>query len=130
MPTDVLTKDERPATPSAPTSTASDDALRDWARTHVERVRRLKAHVGAFLAAMVVLTPIWALVEWQSAGGFERWSDGDQAGDWEPWILYIAVPWGLYLVFAALKLHFDRPVTEEAIDREVRRLTARGSQGP
>ena len=126
MLSDVLTESERTVAPPVPTSTAADDELRRWAREHIERVRRLKAHLAVFLVAMVVLTPIWALVEWQSAGGFERWSDGSQPGDWEPWILYIAVPWALLLVFAALKVHFDRPTTESAIDREVRRITSHG----
>ncbi len=43
-------------------------------------------------------------------------------GDWEPWILYVALIWGLFVVIDALKVHFDRPTTEEEIDREVRRL--------
>jgi 2TM domain len=105
----------------------ADDPLRDWAREHIEGVRRLKAHVGTYLVALAVLVPVWMLVEWQSAGGFERLSDGDRAGDWDPWLVYIAIPWGLLLVLAALKLHFDRPTTDEAIEHEVGRLrTAQG----
>ncbi len=124
MPTDVLSKDEESA--AAPGAAATDDELRAWARRRVGRMRALKAHLGTFLLAMVVLTPIWALVEWQSAGSFQRWSDGDQPGDWDPWILWIAVPWALLLVLGALKVHFDRPTTDEAVDHEVRRLRARG----
>ena len=123
MPTEMLTKNER--TVPAPTPAAQEDEVREWARTHVERVRRLKLHFAGFVLGIAVLTPVWALVEWQDNGGFERWSDNSQPGDWEPWILYVALVWGLILAIAALRVHFDRPATEAEIDREIRRLTAR-----
>ena len=71
---------------------------------------------------MIVLTPIWVLAEWQSNGGFERWSDNSQPGDWEPWILYVAVAWGLFVGIAALKTYCDRPTTEAEVEREIRHL--------
>ena len=88
--------------------------------------RRLKLNIAAFVLGMVVLTPVWALVEWQDNGSFERWSDNSQPGGWEPWILYVALVWGLVVAIAALKVHFDRPTTEAEIDREVKRLRSRG----
>ena len=56
--------------------------------SHVERVRKLKLHVAMFAVGMLVLMPVWALIEGQDNGGFERWSNNSQPGDWEPWILY------------------------------------------
>jgi hypothetical protein len=128
VPAELLTKNERSALPPIPTSTLHDDELRDWARKHVERVRHLKLHVAAFVLGIVVLTPIWALVEWQDNGGFERFdfTDDGTRGDWEPWILYVALIWGLVVAIMALKAYFDRPTTEAEIDREVRRLQSRG----
>jgi hypothetical protein len=123
MPVELLTTNESPA-PAAATATA-DAELREWARKHVERVRRVKLHVAAYLLGMAVLTPVWALVEWQDNGAFERWSDNSQPGDWEPWILYVALAWGLFVAVAALKAYFDRPTTEAEVDRELRRLTER-----
>ena len=67
VPAELLTKNERVASPEVPASTVEDE-LREWARKHVERVRRLKLHIAAFVLGMVVLTPIWALVEWQDNG--------------------------------------------------------------
>ncbi|HEX4929113.1 MAG TPA: 2TM domain-containing protein [Gaiellaceae bacterium] len=124
MPAELLTRNDRTAPPAIPISTSPDDALREWARQHVERARRLKLHVVSFVVGMVVLTPLWVLVEWQANGGFERWSDNSQPGDWEPWILYVALVWGLVVAIAALKVYFDRPTTEAEIDREVERLTS------
>jgi hypothetical protein len=128
LPAELLTKDERPASPPIATSTSRDDELRQWARMHVERVRRLKLHVAAFVLGMVVLTPVWALAEWQDNGGFKRFdfSDDGTPGDWEPWILYVALIWGMVVAIMALKTYFDRPTTEAEIDREVKRLTSRG----
>ena len=127
MPAELLTKNEGSASPPNSSSTSDDDELREWARKHVARVRRLKLHVAAFVLGMVVLTPIWALVEWQDNGGFKRFdfSDDGTPGDWEPWILYVALIWGLVVGIMALKAYFDRPTTEAEIDREIRRLRAR-----
>ena len=72
-----------------------------------------------------MLTPLWALIEWQDNGGFERWSGNSNPGDWEPWILYVAVGWGLFVAITALGVHFDKPTTEAGIDRELRRLDSR-----
>lgn len=119
--TEMLTNG-RPVLEAAP---SPDDALRDWARQHLQRVHRLKVHVAAYVLGLLVLTPVWALAEWQSNGGFERWSDNSQPGDWEPWILYVALGWGLFVAIAALRVHFDRPTTEDEVDRELERLRAR-----
>jgi hypothetical protein len=119
VPAEALTGNE-------PGTALPDDELREWARKHIKRVRSAKAHIGAFLLGMLVLIPLWIVVEWQSAGGFERFSDGDSPGDWEPWILYVAIPWGLCVAFIALSAHLDRPTTEADVDREVRRLASHG----
>ena len=123
MPTEMLTKNERSVSEPSPPTSVPDTELREWARKHVERVHRLKLHVATFVVGMLVLTPIWALTQWQTSGGFERWStDHSQPGDWEPWILYVALVWGLIVGILALRAYFDRPTTEAEIDREVRRL--------
>lgn len=127
MPAEMLTKNERPLSQPTPLTSVPDDELRQWARAHVERVRRLKLHVAAFVLGMIALTPLWALVEWQDNGGFKRFdfSDDGTRGDWEPWILYVALIWGLVVAIAALKAYFDRPTTEAEIDRELDRLGPR-----
>ena len=72
---------------------------------------------------MVVLTAIWALIEWQDNGAFERFSNDGNPGDWEPWILYVAL--GLLPGDRRAKTHFDRPATEAEIDCGCRRLRGR-----
>ena len=62
----------------------------------VLRRQRLKFHVAAWLFGMVVLTPLWALIEWQDNGGFERWSSNGRPGDWDPLVdLIVGGVWAL-----------------------------------
>lgn len=122
VPAELLTTNERKASAPTPPATSPDDQLRAFARQHLERVHRLKLNIAAYVLGMVVLTPVWVLVEWESNGGFQRWSSNSQPGDWEPWILYVALIWGLVVGIMALKVYFDRPATEAEVDREVERL--------
>jgi hypothetical protein len=122
--TETLTRKESTVPPPAPAA-APEDALHKRARKRVERTHRVKANIAAFLVAMIVLIPIWLIVEWQGAGSFERWSDGDGPGDWAPWILWIAVPWFLWVAFVCLSAYIDRD-KEGEIEREVRRLREGG----
>ncbi len=55
-----------------------------------------------------MLTPLWALIEWQDNGRFERWSNNGQPGDWEPWILYVGGAWALVIAVLALHAYSDR----------------------
>jgi 2TM domain len=120
VPAEMLTKNDRGAQDALP---SREDDLRYWARRHVERVRRVKLHIAAFLLGMCVLTPVWALVEWNDHGGFQSWGNDGMPGEWEPWILYVALIWGLIVGIVALKTYFDRPATEGEIEREIRRLS-------
>jgi hypothetical protein len=121
VPTEMLTKRE-PITPPTATMPDEDNELREWARKHVERVHKLKRDVAIFLLGIVTLTGIWAVVEWQDNGAFERLSDNGNSGDWNPWILYVALVWGFFVVLDALKVFFDRPTTEAEVDRTVDRI--------
>ena len=122
MPAEMLTEAERTPSQAIPARSAEDDALREWARMHVRRVHRLQRDVAVFVLGMVTLSVVWALVQWQDNGAFERFSGGDNPGDWEPWILYVALIWGFFLAADALKTYFDRPTTEAEIDRQIERL--------
>ena len=83
-------------------------------RPGADAAGRLKFHAAAWVYGMLVLTPLWALIEWQDNGAFERWSANSQPGSWEPWILYIGGIWAL--AAAALLVYSNR---------KTRRLTPR-----
>jgi len=78
----------------------------------VERAQRLKLHAAAWALGMAVLTPLWALIEWQDNGGFERWSGNSQPGDWEPWILYVGGIWALVAILIVLMRRPDADSNE------------------
>ena len=121
VPTEMLTKSEQTG-PQPPPTAAPDAELRAWARKHVERVRKLKRDVAVFVLGMTALTALWAVIEWQENGAFERFSSQGNPGDWEPWIVYVALVWGFLLGLDALKTYFDRPATEADVERELERL--------
>ena len=114
---------ERPAT-AAEVDREADDRTRHrgsgtgrrgaarLARSRLERVQRLKSNVAAWLLAMVVLTPVNVLIEWQDNGGFERISRNSQPGSWDPWLLFAGAIWaGVIVVAFALPAFLDRRKT-------------------
>ena len=52
---------------------------------------------------MTVITPLWALIEWQV-----RWGNNSQPGEWEPWFLYVGGIWALVIVFRAVRAFSNR----------------------
>ncbi len=83
--------------------------VRPTADRAVLRMQQLKFHVAAWLFGMAMLTPLWALIEWQDNGSFERWSTNSQPGNWDPWILVIAGVWALAVLgLLAIRLLSDR----------------------
>lgn len=122
MPAETLPKNERTA--SQPVPARTEDELREWARRHVARVRKLKRDAAVYVLGMIVLTAVWVLVEWNDNGRFERldFSDDGTPGDWEPWILYVALIWGFFVALDALRVYFDRPATEAEVDRTLERM--------
>jgi hypothetical protein len=93
---------ERPPTDA---QLEADAEPRRLTLTRLERLGRLKFHVAAWVLGMLIVTPLWALIEWQDNGGFERWSDNSQPGSWEPWILYIGGIWALVVAGLAVRTY-------------------------
>ncbi len=66
-----------------------DTQLRREAIRQIERKRKLQAHVLGYLLLNAILIAIWAITEYQNAGG---WPTGFRTGrlnhDWDPWIIY------------------------------------------
>jgi hypothetical protein len=129
---------ERPTTPdevdrevarlqskTTATGGTTDAGLHHYACVRLDRIRRLKFHVAAWALGMIVLTPLWALIEWQDNGGYERWSNNGQPGDWDPWILTVGGIWALVVAIFALFVYLDRPAREPRIASAVRRLGSR-----
>lgn len=95
----------------SPNEPPGDTELRRSALAHLERLGRLRFHIAAWVLGMIVVTPLWALIEWQDNGGFERWSNNSRPGDWEPWILYVGGIWALVIAVLALRVYLERHLT-------------------
>jgi hypothetical protein len=102
----------------------ADAKVRRPARVRLERIGRLKFHFAAWALGMVVLTPLWALIEWQDNGGFERFSGNGEPGNWEPWIFYVGGIWAFVIALFALYVYLARPETDAVVER-LRRLRPR-----
>jgi hypothetical protein len=104
-PTDAEVDDEARRMTGRVGATTADAGVRLRARRRLEGVRRVRFHVAAWAFGMIVLTPLWALIEWQDNGGFERFGGDSRPGVWEPWILYVGGIWAAVIALLALRVH-------------------------
>ena len=132
MPTETPTRNERVAPETKPRveATSGDEELRRIAIRHLENVRRFKLYVVGYVLALLVLTPVWVVTQYEDNDG--TWlkhlsSRSRYPGDWDPWIIWVALIGALLVTIAALRAYyFDRRETTEAdIEREVERLKTR-----
>jgi hypothetical protein len=127
VPTGTLTTNERVTPEAAAQAVPSrEDALREMAMQHLERVRRFKLYLSVYLLAMLVLTPVWIVTQYEQADGWlEHLSTRSRyQGDWDPWIIWVALIGAFVVTIAGVRAFFDRPPTEAEIEREIRRLAA------
>lgn len=94
-----------PPQPRSSTEATMPDSDRERARKRVERKHKFRADVVAYIVINAGLIAAWA------ATGFGYF--------WPAWILGI---WGVFLILDAWNLFYRRPVTEEEVERELRRL--------
>jgi len=126
MPTETLTTNERVASDAVPEIVRSreDDALRKLALRHLERVRKFKLYLFAYVLSMLVLTPVWIVTQYETADGWPEHlsSRSRYPGDWDPWIIWVALIGAFVVAIAAFRAYFDRADTEGEIEREIERL--------
>jgi hypothetical protein len=104
--------------------TREDKALRKLAVDHLEKVRRFKRYFAVYVMSMVVLTPIWIVTQYEQADGWlEHLSSRSRyQGDWDPWLIWVGLVGAFIVALAGYRAYFDRPETEEDIQREIERL--------
>jgi hypothetical protein len=130
MPTEMLTKNERVASKTAPDIIRGqdDEALRKFALRHLEHVRKFKLYLSIYVLSMLVLTPVWIVTQYETSPG---WPDhlssrSRYPGDWDPWLIWVALIGAVLVAIAGYRAYFDRPTTEADVDREVQRLRSGG----
>jgi|SRR6188472_3198340 len=127
VPTETLTTNERiPSEQLPPVVTPSvDEEVRKAAIRRLEQIRTFKLYVTAYVLSLLVLTPVWMVTQYEEADGWlEHLSTRSRyPGDWDPWIIWVALIGGAIVVFVGLRAYyFDRPPTKADIDREVERI--------
>lgn len=101
-------------------------ALRKLALERIEAKRRFVQHAIGAAAATVLLVVIWAVSEYNNAGGWP--TDGFSQSSsiphvWNIWIIYPVLGLALLVGLEAWRTFGRRPVTEHEINREIEKLT-------
>ena len=126
MPTETVTTNERVASEAVPGIVRSrdDETLRKLALRHLEHVRKFKLYVSVYVLSMLVLTPVWIVTQYETADGWLKHlsSRSRYPGDWDPWIIWVALIGAFLVAIAGFRAYFDRPTTEADVEREVERL--------
>jgi NADH:ubiquinone oxidoreductase subunit 5 (subunit L)/multisubunit Na+/H+ antiporter MnhA subunit len=129
VPTETMTTNERVVSERVPEIAPSreDDALRRLALRHLEHVRKFKLYLSVYVLSMLVLAPVWIITQYETADGWLKHlsSRSRYPGDWDPWIIWVALIGVVLVAIAGLRAYFDRPTTEAEIDREVAHLKTR-----
>jgi hypothetical protein len=101
-----------------------DDALRRIAERHVEHVRKFKLYLSIYVLSMLVLTPVWIITQYETQDGWlEHLSSRSRyPGDWDPWLIWVALIGAFLVALAGLRAYFSRLNTEAEVEREIERL--------
>jgi hypothetical protein len=126
--TETLPTNERVAAEQAPEVVPrEDEALRKLALRHLENIRKFKLYFVTYVIAMVVLTPVWIITQYETAGG---WPDhlssrSRYPGDWDPWLIWVGLIGAFLVGLAGLRAYALRGETEADIEREMERLQSK-----
>ena len=94
---------------------------------HLEHVRKFKLYLFVYVLSMLVLTPVWIVTQYESSPGWlEHLSSRSRyPGDWDPWLIWVALIGAVLVAIAGYRAYVDRPTSEVEIEREVERLKSR-----
>jgi len=103
-----------------------DAEVRELAVKQIERKRRfeMRAFAAAVLGAFLVV--IWAVSEYNNAGGWPTNGFSNSSSIphvWNDWIIYPLIGIGLCVAIDAWNTYRRKPITEAEIKREMDRLT-------
>jgi hypothetical protein len=125
MPTQVET-DHKGAGPMLVPPPEDQEGLRKLALQQIEARRRFFRNAMGTAAATVILVVIWAVSEYNNAGGWPTHGFSESSGTpyvWNVWIIYPVIGLALLLGMQAWRTFWTKPVTESEIKREIEKLT-------
>jgi hypothetical protein len=125
VPTEIVSGNNRLTSEAGrPDGLEQDEALRKLAVQHLERVRKFKRYLWGYVLAMLILTPIWVVTQYQIQDGWPKHlsTRSRYAGDWDPWIIWVALIGATIVAIAGYRAYVERGDTEADIEREIERL--------
>jgi protein-S-isoprenylcysteine O-methyltransferase Ste14 len=103
------------------------ERLRKLALRQIDAKRRFVQHAIATAAVTVLLVVIWAVSEYDNAGGWPMHGFSQSSSIphvWNIWIIYPVLGLALLLGLNALFTFGRRPVKESEVKREMEKLTS------
>ena len=97
---------------------------RQEAIAQIERRRRFWFRATAGTVGMLVLAAIWAIAEYNNAGGWPTGGFSQSSGIpnvWNYWIIYPAIAWALATAAGAWWVFGRKPISEDQIKHEMER---------
>jgi hypothetical protein len=97
---------------------------RQEAIKQIERKRKFRVHAAVSTIAMLGLVAVWAIAEYQNAGGWPTDGFSESSGIhhvWNYWIIYPLIAWALFLGARAWFVYGRKPISENDIRREMER---------
>jgi len=101
-----------------------EQLARQHAIRQIERRRRFWFRATAGTVGMIVLAAIWAIAEYNNAGGWPTSGFSQSSGIpnvWNYWIIYPAIVWVLATAADAWWVFRHKPISEDQIKREMER---------
>lgn len=102
-----------------------EQQVRQLAVKQVERKRHFRVRAFSGVAVSVFLVIIWAISEYNNAGGWPTGGFSQSSGIlhvWNDWIIYPIIGIALVLAIDAWKTFMRKPITETEIRHEMDRL--------
>ena len=118
--------DGAPTGVDLPVSATGELVAREQAIKQIERKRRFRVNVAVSGLGMAILVVIWAISEYNNAGGWpsQGFSQSSGIADvWNMWIVYPLMAWVFFVAADGWLTYLRKPITESQIKREIERQT-------
>jgi 2TM domain len=115
---------DKPGDSGADAPVAGAQLARQEAIRQIERRRRFWFRATAGAVGMIVLAAIWAIAEYNNAGGWPTNGFSQSSGIpnvWNYWIIYPAIVWVLATAAGAWWVFGHKPISEDQIQHEMER---------
>ncbi len=126
MPVEQLATHEPPVVDvTSPRATEDEQRTRELAIKQIERGRRFRKRAFSAALGSIVLVTIWAISEYNNAGGWPTQGFSQSSSIphvWNVWIIYPLLAIGVAVAIDAWNTFRRKPITEGEIRREMDRL--------